>query len=127
MLTLIISNSGSLQDGLLALTTTIPHISAVLVAENIDTALKMIENHQPVLVILEISLQKEQDVIKQIKTRWSQIHLIALVEDMTHKMEVRASGADSVLAQGFTTHKLLSIIEEIERANNSTDSENTDR
>jgi len=120
MLTLIISNSGSLQDGLLALTTSIPQINAVLVTDNIDSALKMIEDHQPALVILEMSLHKVQEVIKQIKTRWSHIHLIALVEDMTHKMDVQASGADSVLIQGFTAQKLISIIEDVKVANNPT-------
>jgi len=126
MLTLIISNSGSLQDGLLALTTSIPQINAVLVTDNIDSALKMIEDHQPALVILEMSLHKVQEVIKQIKTRWSHIHLIALVEDMTHKMDVQAAGADSVLIQGFTAQKLVSIIEDVERVNNLTADESAD-
>ncbi len=126
MLTLIISNSGSLQDGLLALTTSIPQINAVLVTDNIDSAMAMIEDHQPALVILEMSLSKVQEVIKQIKTRWSHIHLIALVEDMTQKMDVQMSGADSVLIHGFTAQKLVSIIEDVNMANNPTANERAD-
>jgi len=73
MLALVASSSETLQNGLLSLTTTIPLIGAVLVAEDIVSALRMIENHQPALIILDASLLKVQDVVKQIKNQWPDI------------------------------------------------------
>lgn len=112
-LTLIISSPGTLQDGLLALITTIPQVSAVMVAEDINSALRMIENHQPALIILELSSCKVQDIINQINTQSSHINLIVLVENISQQKEAEASGADRVLVKGFPAHKLISIVEEL--------------
>ena len=113
ILALVVSNSGVLQNGLLALMTTIPQISAVLVAEDVNSTLRMVENHQPVLIILDISLTNVQDVIKQIKAQCPHIHLIVLVEDAEQQREIEESGADSVLIKGFPVQKLIAIVENV--------------
>ena len=113
ILALVVSSSGDLQNGLLALMTTISPISAVLVAENAKSATRMIENHQPALIILDMSLLKVQDIIKQIKAQWPQIYLIVLVEDVAQQEDAKASGADSVLIKGFSVQKLVALIEDL--------------
>lgn len=113
VLALIVSSSGALQNGLLALMTTIPQISAVLVAEDVNAALRMVENHQPALVILDISSLQEQEVIYEIKNQWPHIHLIVLVEDVTQGEEVEESGVDGVLLKGFSAQKLVTIVESV--------------
>jgi len=113
ILALVVSSSGSFQDGLLALMTTTPQISVVLVAEDANSALRMVENHQPALIILDKSLIKGQDVIKQIKAQRPHIHLIVLVEDIAQQQEAETSGADSVLIKGFSVQKFISIIENL--------------
>ena len=82
ILVLVVSSSGELQNGLLALTTTIHGIGAVLVAEDADSALRMVAIHQPALIILDMFLLKDQAVIHEIKTQWPQIHLIVLVDNI---------------------------------------------
>ncbi len=111
ILALVVSSSGSIQDGLLALMTTIPSISAVLVAEDVNSTLRLVEYHQPALIILDLTLRRVQDVIKEIKTQWPHIHLIALAEDILQQEEAKASGSDSVLLMGFPAQKLVDIIE----------------
>ena len=111
ILALVVTKSGALQNGLLALMTSIPPISAVLVAEDIKSALNMVENHQPELIVLDISLPQVQDVIIEIKTVRPHIHLIVLVEDIVQQKEVEESGVESVLIKGFSVHKLIAIIE----------------
>jgi CheY-like chemotaxis protein len=124
VLALIVSCTGDLQNGLLALMTTIPQISAVLVAEDIESALRMVKNHQPALIILDMAEQPQkmvrdvaprllqvQDVIREIKTQWPHIHLIVLVEDVTQQKEAEESGADSVLIRGFSAQKFVAIVE----------------
>ncbi len=113
ILTLVVSSSGDLQNGLLALVTTIPTISAVLVAEDINLALRMVENHKPALIILDISFPDMQDVIKQIKEQCPHVHLIVLVEDTVEEKEVKKSGADNVLLKGFSAQKLIAIVENL--------------
>ena len=111
VLALVVSSSGVLQNGLLALMTTIPQISAVLVAEDINSTLRMVENHQPALILLDMTLPDMQEVIKQIKEQCPRIHLIVLAEDITQQEQAKASGADSVLLSGFSAKKLLAIVE----------------
>ena len=113
ILALVVSNPGSLQNGLLALMTTIPQISSVLVAEEVDAALRMVENHQPALIILDMSLPKVQEVIKQIKEQCPQIHLIVLAEDIAQQKEIEAFGVGSVLLKGFSAQKLIAIVENV--------------
>lgn len=113
ILALVVSSSGSLQNGLLALMTTIPTISAVLVAEDVNSALRVVENHQPALIILDMSLAEVQEVVQQIKSRCSNIHLIVLVEDIAQQKEVEELGVDSVLLKGFPAQKLIAIVENI--------------
>ena len=111
ILALVVSSSGDLQNGLLALLTSISHISAMLVAEDTASALRLVKNHQPALIILEISSCQKPNIIKELKTQWPQIHLIVLVDDLTQKKAVRTLGADSVLIKGFSPQQLVDVIE----------------
>jgi response regulator NasT len=113
ILALVLSSSDTLQNGLLALMTTIPAISAVLVAEDIETALRMAENHQPTLIILDMSLPQVQDILRQIKVQWPHIHPIVLVEDTAQLNEVNEYGAESVLLKGFPPQKFVGLIESL--------------
>jgi len=113
VLALVVASSGSFQNGLLALVTTIPQISAVLVVEDVYSTFRMVENHQPALIIIDMSLPDMQDVIKRIKEQCPRIHLIVLVENIAQHEQVKESGADSVLIKGFPAQKLIVIIENI--------------
>ncbi len=111
VLALIIAGPGALQNGLLALITTVPQISAALVAEDASSALRMVENHQPALIILDMSIPKVGDVVRQIKTQYPNIHLIVLAEDTAQEKEGEACGVDSVLLKGFSAQKMIALIE----------------
>ena len=126
ILALIVSRSGSLQNGLLALISTIPQISAVLLAEEVNSTMRMVENHQPALIVLDMAPQHQgmvrevapcslqvQDVIHEIRTQCPHIHLIVLVEDVAQQKEAEESGADSVLITGFPAQKFVAIIEDL--------------
>ncbi len=113
ILALVVSRSGPLQDGLLALMTTTPQISAVLVAEDGNSALRMVENHQPALIILDMTLSRVQVVIKEVKTRWPHKQLIVIVKEIAQQKEAEASGVDNVLLEGFPAQKLVAIVEKL--------------
>jgi two-component system secretion response regulator SsrB len=113
VLALVVSSPGALQNGLLALLTTISSISAVLVAEDTESATRMVENHQPSMIILDMSLINVKEIIHQIKEQCPHIHLIVLAEDTAQQKVAEESGADGVLIKGFPAKNLIEIIESL--------------
>lgn len=122
ILALVVASSTSLQNGLLALMTTIPSIRTVLVAEDIESALRMVENHQPTLIILDITSLNRTDVIRRFKKRKPQIYIIVLLEDTAQQKELEVSGADCVLLKGFPPQKLIAALEDFQKRGESTSS-----
>jgi DNA-binding response OmpR family regulator len=112
-LALIVSSDESSLNGLLALLTTLPQIGTVLVAEDQNLALRMIGNHYPALVILDMSLPDALDLIKQIRAHWARVGLIVLAKDGAQAQEAEAAGADDVLVRGFSAQKLITLAENL--------------
>ena len=112
-LALIVTGPGSLQNGLVAMMTTMPQIQAVLVAEDASAALRMMADHRPALVLLD-TMQTGMEagtVLKEIKTRWPSTRCIVLADDVRQQQEAEAAGADAVLIKGFPAAKLTATIE----------------
>jgi len=112
-LALVVSRPGDLQNGLLALLTTIPQIGTFLVAEDVHSALRMVENHQPTLTVLDISMPGVQEIIRQFKDHCQHNHLIVLVENISQGNDAEDAGADWVLVKGFPAQKLIAIVESL--------------
>jgi DNA-binding NarL/FixJ family response regulator len=114
-LALIATRPGSLQSGLVALMTTMPQVNAVIVAEEAVSALRMIAEHLPTLVLLEMALPGEETrtVLKQIKATWPLVRCIVLADDVRQQQEAKAAGADGVLLKGFSAAKLIATVEEL--------------
>ena len=113
VLTLVVSNSGSIQNGLLALLTTIPQVRLVLADEEQKTALGLVKNHQPALAILDMSIPEAKEVIRQVKELGTKIQMIALVDNVKEQKEAEELGVDSVLLKGFSAQKLIDIVEKL--------------
>jgi DNA-binding NtrC family response regulator len=110
-LALIAVVPSTLQNGLLALMTTTPLISAVLVAEEASLMLRMVKDHRPALIVLDMDFPDAQMLLNQIKSSWPFIRCILLVESADQKREVE--NADAVLIKGFTAEKLFGTIEDL--------------
>jgi DNA-binding NarL/FixJ family response regulator len=115
VLVLIVASAGTLQTGLLALMTTIPQISAVLVAEDISSALRMIADHRPRLVLLDMDLPEDGalTILVQINSQSPDIGSVALVDSVQQGQKAGSLGADGVLLKGFSAAQLISVTEEI--------------
>jgi CheY-like chemotaxis protein len=115
VLALIVASAGTLQNGLLGLMTTIPQISAVLVAEDISSALRMIADHRPRLVLLDMDLPEDsaQTILVQINAQSLDIGSVALVDSVQQGQKAELLGADGVLLKGFSAAKLISVTEEL--------------
>ena len=110
---LVVSNSGSLQNGLLALLTTIPRISPLLTDEELSSALRLVESHQPALAVLDMSMPDIKEIIRRMKQLCPHIHLIVLVENAIGQKGAEELGVDSVLLKGFPAQKLVDIVEKL--------------
>jgi DNA-binding NarL/FixJ family response regulator len=127
VLALFVSNSGSLQNGLLALLTTIPQISPVLADKDLSTVLKLVENHQPALAILDMSIPEVKEAIWQIKELCPHIHLIVLVNNVKGQKDAKELGVDRVLLKGFPAQKLVDVVEELIDQRGSTSPNQTNK
>ncbi len=114
-LALVITKQGTLQNGLLALLTSIPQISVVLVAEDAASGLRMLKDHRPGLVLLDMDLPDDdaQTIFKQIGSLWPGIRCIALTDSVQQKQVAKTLAADVVLFKGFSAAKLISVTEEL--------------
>lgn len=111
VLALIVAIPSTLQNGLLALLTTIPQVSAVLVVEEVSLVLRMVKDHRPSLIVLDIDFPDAQKLLNQIKSSWPLIRFILLIESPDQQREVES--ADAVLIKGFTAEKLFGTIEDL--------------
>ena len=114
-LALIATRPGSLQDSLVALMTTMHQVNAVLIAGDGASALRMMAQHRPALVVIETDLPTEEGHVplQEIKTRWPQTRCIALVEDIEQQQEAKSAGADVVLIAGFPPARFIAAVEEL--------------
>ena len=78
-LALIAVVPSTLQNGLMALMTTTPQISAVLVAEEASLVLRIVKDHRPALIVLDMDFPDAQLLLNHIKSSWSFIRCILLV------------------------------------------------
>lgn len=115
MLALIVIRPGSLQDSLVALMTTMHHVNSVLIAEDAASALRMMAQHHPTLVVLEVSLPAQEVLaaLKEIEAGWPSTRCIALADGVEQKQEAESAGADVVLIKGFTAAKFIATIERL--------------
>ena len=112
-LALIVAQAGSLQSSLLALMTTMPQVNAVILAEKARLALRMIDEHRPALVLVDMGLLGDdaRTVLKQIKTGWPLTRCIVLADDVRQQQDAQAVGTDVVLIKGFPAAKFIAAIE----------------
>jgi len=115
VLVLILSKQGALQNGLLALLTTIPQINAVLVAQDVDSGRRMLQDHRPGLLLLDMDLPQyaAQSMLNQLNSHSSSSKWIALVDSVYQGQQAKSLGADEVLLQGFSSTTLITVIENL--------------
>jgi DNA-binding NarL/FixJ family response regulator len=115
-LILIVAPPGDLQIGLQALLTTRLEVDVLVTGEG-SSALKVIERHNPALVILDHDLPRNNVpmIIQHIKSSWPDIRCIVMVNDDGERQKFLGTGADLILIKGLPGVKLVTEIEEFLR------------
>lgn len=113
--TLIVARPGRLRDALGALLTTIPGLRIVGQADDGPSALKMVAEHHPTLVLLDSTLPDDEvkTVVRQIKAHWPQLRCIVLAGNPEQQQIVRSAGADEVLLKEYPAANLLASLEKL--------------
>lgn len=111
-LILIVAPPGDLQISLQALLTTRLEVDVLVTGEE-SSAMKVIERHNPALVIVDHDLPRKTApmIIQGIKSSWPDIRCIVLVNDDEGRQEVIHNGADLIVIKGLPGGKLVTEIE----------------
>ncbi len=115
-LAFIVAKAGRRRDSLRAMLEAVPHqLEIIGQADDGSAALKMIADHHPALVLLDSNLPDDKvwTVLQQIKTEWSQIRCLVLVDNIQQEQAALVAHADRVLVNGFSLAKFLSTMEEL--------------
>ena len=112
---LIVAKPGRVRDGLQALLAAISQTEIVGPADDGPSALRMITEHHPVLVLLDADLPDDgaPTVLGRIKSEWPQIRCIVLADNVRQQQAAQAAGADSVLIKGFPAAQLFATIKRL--------------
>jgi DNA-binding NarL/FixJ family response regulator len=104
-----------MRDSLRALLRAIPQVRVIGQVEDGPSALKMLIEHCPSLVLLASNLPGDGawGVLKQTKAEQPQTRCLVLADTIHQQCKAEAAGADSVLLAGFPATKFFATIEEL--------------
>jgi len=112
----IIAKSDRMRDSLESLLESKPGIKLAGQTDDYLTAMTMITQHRPGLVILDTNLAKDQawiTALTQAKSQSPQTRYL-VVTDTTRNINIaQAAGADAVLIKGFALARLFTVIENL--------------
>lgn len=113
--TLIVARPGRLRDALRALLNTLPRLQIVGQADDGPSALKMLSERQPTLVLLDSTLPDDEikALLSQVKAHRLQPRCIVLAENPEQQQAGKNAGADEVLLKGYPVAKLLANLERL--------------
>ncbi len=110
---LVIAPPGELRDGLQALLLAIPRIGQVSQAYDDQSALRIVEEQCPDLILVSIDAPDAMiaTMLECIKARCPRSRSVVLANDTDQQSEARAAGADVVVLVGIPATTLVAIIQ----------------
>ena len=108
---LVIGQPSRFRNSICLLLASISRNQKILVADNIESAIKTEE--VPTIVVVDANEKNccLSGSIKNTKSFWPQTELFVLVEDEPQFQAAQAAGADVLLWKGFRTTKFIEAIE----------------
>jgi DNA-binding NarL/FixJ family response regulator len=110
---LIVDDHSRARRGLRALLATRPVVQVICEAENGREALRLVEESQPDVVLMDIQMPECDglEATRHIKAQWPQVKVIALTANAIHQAAAVSAGADAFLLKGCPTGELLAAIQ----------------
>ena len=115
VLALIVARPGPVRDGLRALLTAIPRIASLREIDDAASALRAVEQHRPVLVLISVGSPGDEvwDLLPQIKAGYPRTRFILLVDDVQQQQLAQAAGAEGVFLKGAPASRLSATIKHL--------------
>lgn len=92
--------------------TAMPQIATVYETGDLSSALAMVSDHHPALVLLDSSLGKDEirPAVRRVKAQWPRAHCIFLADDVEQQQQGKSAGADAALIKGLPATRLITVI-----------------
>ena len=105
---LIVAEPGELREGLEALVTATPALHVVARAADIPTAIRLAQEHLPVLVLLDAAIAGNNisAAVAGIQSDYAQIRCLVLADFVWQQAEAEAAGAALAVVKGFPAAEL---------------------
>jgi DNA-binding NarL/FixJ family response regulator len=115
---LIVDDSARTRDGLRALLDTGADIELVGEATNGQDALRLVEELQPTVVLmdLEMPLMNGVEATRLIKQSWPATNVIVITSSAAKRAAALAAGADAFMIKGDAPSRLLATIRKADAA-----------
>ena len=115
MRVLIADDQPRARQSMKALLTTAPQVDEVREAVNGREAVRLIEESQPDLVLMDVRMPEMDGLqaTRHVKQHWPKIKIIVLSMYPEYGSAALAAGADAFVSKGETPAKLLHTLEEI--------------
>jgi DNA-binding NarL/FixJ family response regulator len=110
---LLVVKPGPLREALRTLMTSIPGVKVTGEVGDTSSALKMIGECQPDLVLVDAGLPDGEAwrTLKQMKEKWPHVRCVILTDHSCQYQEAKAAHADAVLQKGVPPTLLVQAIE----------------
>jgi len=104
---MIVAPKGRVRDGLQALLMAMPQVECIDLADDLASALT--NTRAPVLVLLDVDLQRDgiPAALEAIRSQWPDVRCLILANSVQDQQIAKAAGADDVLLKGFPTARLF--------------------
>ncbi len=112
---LIVTHSHWFGDALQAVVRAALQVEHVNKTSDVSSALKIITEHHPVLVLLDVDLSDDESwsVLQQIKAQWPQTQCLVLANNEQQGQTADQAGADAVLVKGFAMDTFLKTLQQL--------------
>ena len=112
---LIVAEEGPLRDSLQIVLTTLSQVKNVSTADDAPSALKMVTEQRPVLVLVDANLPGTEalNVLRAIKAGRNGCQCLVLADSKQQQQEAANAGADVVLFKGAPAAELFETIERL--------------
>ena len=109
---LIVAKPGPLRDSIQALMIAIPQIEAVRETSDLSSALAMVFDRCPALVLLDSGLERGEirPAVKRVKAQWPLARCVFLADDVQQQREGESAGVDAALLKGLPATQLVAVI-----------------
>lgn len=125
---ILVSRPGIMRQSLQTSLASYAWLTVVAACGDGLTALKLLVDHQPRLLIIDSNLLEEEvaALLATVKSRWPAIRCLALLQSNQHEGQTLAAGADAILLRDNWTQHSPDVLQQLIQSPAYSDAEDTE-